>query len=137
VPACVLAELATPVDKTLDEAGDPVRRCGRATDDQTDHVPGGASSADVAANRDGGAVFGSPVGDRGGFDGQLRQHGLSQLGGIGDIALAEASEQPSTDHEQRAEGQETAVVGPRVVHAFTDVVDREDLMVHDALNEVQ
>ena len=54
----------------------------------------------------------------------------------GRYPLAGASEQPSTDHEQRTEGQETPVVGPRVVHAFTDVVDREDLVAGASRSEV-
>src|SRR4029453_2422665 len=48
-----------------------------------------------------------------------------------------AGEEPAGDEEQRAEGEETAVVEPCVVGAFADVVDREDLVIDDPFNKVE
>src|SRR5512132_1115129 len=59
------------------------------------------------------------------------------LGGFEQTSFCGAGKEPAADEEQRTEGEETAVVEPCVVRAFADVVDREDLVIHDPFNEVE
>ena len=58
------------------------------------------------------------------------------LGGFDQTSFGGAGDEPAADEEQRTEGEKTAVVEPCVVRAFADVVDREDLVIHDSFNDV-
>ena len=58
--------------------------------------------------------------------------GLARL-----CALAEASEKPAAENEQRAEGEEAKVVGRLVPGTFADMVDTQDLVVDDAFDKVE
>src|SRR5215211_4917069 len=61
---------------------------------------------------------------------------LCRLGGRGDIAPVRASEEPPADDKQRAEREEREVPGG-LVGAFANMVDREDVMIDHALNEIE
>jgi hypothetical protein len=59
------------------------------------------------------------------------------LGGFDQTSFCGAGKEPAADEEQRTECEETAVVEPCVVRAFADMVDREDLVIHDPFNDVE
>lgn len=53
------------------------------------------------------------------------------------IALAGASQEPPHEHQAQAECKKAEVVSGLVVNTFAYVVEGENVMVYDALNEVE
>ena len=62
---------------------------------------------------------------------------ILHLRGIGDIAFAETGDQPASNDQKNAEGQEPEVIGRLMTGALADVVQAKNLMVNETLDEVE
>jgi hypothetical protein len=59
------------------------------------------------------------------------------LGGLGDIAFAETGDQPASNDQKDAQGQESEIIGRLMTCALPHMVQAENLMVNETLNEVE
>jgi hypothetical protein len=57
--------------------------------------------------------------------------------GLGGSPLLRAGEEPAADDQCHAEGEEPYVIRPPVIHALSDVMDGEKVMVDDAFYDIE